>query len=90
MLIIAPGQENNRDIFSILFNMNLCFVFSLESPHRSDCNKRTQYTIFSMNKNITLNYLKSAVTKGLKNEFERAVGNEPSVFEPMKFYCILT
>ena len=24
-------------------------------------------------------------TKGLKNEFERALGNEPSVFEPMKF-----
>ena len=28
-------------------------------------------------------------SKGLKNEFERAVVNEPSVFEPLKFYCIL-
>ena len=27
-------------------------------------------------------------SKGLKNEFERAVVNEPSVFEPLKFYCI--
>ena len=26
-------------------------------------------------------------SKGLKNEFERAVVNEPSVFEPLKFYC---
>ena len=26
-------------------------------------------------------------TKGLKNEFETAVVNEPSVFEPLKFYC---
>ena len=26
--------------------------------------------------------------KGLKNEFETAVVNEPSVFEPLKFYCI--
>ena len=26
---------------------------------------------------------------GLKNEFETAVVNEPSVFEPLKFYCIL-
>ena len=26
--------------------------------------------------------------KGLKNEFERAVVNEPSVLEPLKFYCI--
>ena len=24
---------------------------------------------------------------GLKNEFETAVVNEPSVFEPLKFYC---
>ena len=28
--------------------------------------------------------------KGLKNEFETAVVNEPSVFEPLKFYCITT
>ena len=26
---------------------------------------------------------------GLKNEFETAVVNEPSVFEPLEFYCIL-
>ena len=26
---------------------------------------------------------------GLKNEFETAVVNEPSVFEPQKFYCII-
>ena len=25
---------------------------------------------------------------GLKNEFETVVVNEPSVFEPLKFYCI--
>ena len=25
---------------------------------------------------------------GLKNEFETAVVNEPSVFEPLKIYCI--
>ena len=29
-----------------------------------------------------------AFSKGLKNEFETAVVNEPSVFEPLKFYCI--
>ena len=27
-------------------------------------------------------------SKGLKNKFETAVVNEPSVFEPLKFYCI--
>ena len=26
-------------------------------------------------------------SKGLKNEFEKAMVNEPSVFEPLKFYC---
>ena len=28
-------------------------------------------------------------SKGFKNEFETAVVTEPSVFEPLKFYCIL-
>ena len=67
-------------------------MFSLESPHRGDSNEYTQYTIFNMNKKNTLNYLKSAVmgffSKGLMNEFETAVVNEPSVFELLKFYCI--
>ena len=49
-LIIAPGQELNRDIFFIFFNMKVCCVFSLESPRRGDSNEYTQYTIFNMNK----------------------------------------
>ena len=64
---------------------------SLESPHRGDSNEYTQYTIFNMKKKNTLNYPKSAAmgffSKGFKNEFETAVVNEPSVFEPPKFYC---
>ena len=68
-------------------------MFSLESPHRGDSYKNKQYTIFNMNKKNTLNYSKSAAigffSKGLKNEFETAVVNEPSVFEPLKFYCIM-
>ena len=67
-------------------------MFSLESPHRGDSNEYTLYTIFNMNKKDTINYPKSAamgfLSKGLKNEFETAVVNEPSVFEPLKFYCI--
>ena len=45
-----------------------------------------------MNKKNTLNYPKSAAMfffQGPKNEFETAVVNEPSVFEPLKFYCSL-
>ena len=43
-----------------------------------------------LKKKITLNYPKSAAMGlfcyGLKNEFETTVVNEPSVFEPLKFY----
>ena len=38
------------DIFFIFFNMKVCCVFSLESPHRGDSDENTQYTIFNMNK----------------------------------------
>ena len=65
-------------------------MFLLESPHRGDSNAYTQYTIFNIKKKITLNYPISAamgLSKGLKNEFEAAVVNEPSVLEPPKFYC---
>ena len=43
-------------------------------------------------KKNTLNYPNSAAMGfcfELKNEFKTAVVNEPSVFEPLKFYCIL-
>ena len=78
--------------FFINFKIKVYCVFSLESPHRGDSNEYTRYTIFNMNKKDTINYPKSAAmgffSKGLKNEFETAVVNEPSVFEPLKFYCI--
>ena len=67
-------------------------MFSLESPHRGNSNEYTQYTIFNIKIKIGLNYSKSAVmgyfSKGLKYEFETALVNEPSVFKPLKFYCI--
>ena len=68
-------------------------MFSLESPHRGDSNEYTQYTISQYEKE---NHPKLSQIcsygirfKGPKNEFETAVVNEPSVFEPLKFYCIL-
>ena len=68
-------------------------MFSLESSHRGDSNVHTQYTILIIKKKITPDYSKSAAMVffywGLKNEVEIAVVNEPSVFEPLKFYCIL-
>ena len=64
-------------------------MFSLESPHRGDSNEYTQYTIFSMKrKHPKLSAAMGFFSKGLTNEFETAVVNEPSVFEPLKFYCM--
>ena len=80
--------------FFIFFNMKVCCVFSLESPHRGDSNEYAQHAIINIKKKITLNYPKynnvccyGIFSRGLKNEFETAMVNEPSVFEPLKFYC---
>ena len=90
-LILVPDQEKKSDIIPIFFNMKIYCVFALESPHRGDFNEYTQYTVFQYEKENHPNYPKSAAMdfffKGFKNEFERAVVNEPSVFEPFKFYC---
>ena len=79
------------DIISVFFNMKICCVFSLESPHRGDSNEYTQYTIFNVKKKIDLIYPKSVAvdfcSKVLENEFIISVVNEPSVFEPLRFYC---
>ena len=69
-------------------------MFSLESPHRGDSNEDTQYTTSQYKKanNPKLSQICNygICTKGPKNEFEPAVVNEPSVFEPLKFYCTIT
>ena len=65
------------DNFSIFFNMEVCCVFSLESPHQGDSNKYIQYTNFNIKKKIIQNYPRSAAmgfcAKGLKNELETVV-----------------
>ena len=53
-------RGTNWVIFSIFFNMKVCCVFSLESPHRGDSNENTQYTIFNIEKKISLIYPESA------------------------------
>ena len=85
-------RRHNKNIVSIFFNIKLYCVFSLKSPHRGDSNKYTQYTIFNTNKenHPKLTQICSyEIFKGLKNEFETAVVNEPLVIEPLKFYCNL-
>ena len=90
---LSQVRRQNRDIFSVLFNMKVYCVFSLESPHRGDSNQCTQYIIFNMKRKNTINNPKSAAmgffSKGLKNEFETVVVNKPSVFKLLKFYYIM-
>ena len=45
--------RKHRDIFLIFFNMKVCCMFSIVSPHQCNSNEYTQYTIFNINK-ITL------------------------------------
>ena len=79
-------------IFSIFFNMKGYCVFLLESPHRGDSNECIQYTIYNIKKENHPK-LSQICSYGIfprdSNEFETAVVNEPSVFEPLKFYCTL-
>ena len=72
--------------------MGIYCVFLLESPRRGDSNKYTQYTISQYKKenNPKLSQICNygICSKGSKKEFETAVVYEPSVLEPLKFYCI--
>ena len=92
MLIIAPDRRQSSDIFPIFFNMKVYCVFTLESPHRGDSNVYTQYTFFQYDKekhpHLSQICSYGIFSKRLKNEFERSVVNEPSVFEPLRFYYI--
>ena len=66
-------------------------MFSLESPQRGDSNEYTQYTISQYEKESHPKLAQicshGICSKGPRNEFEIAVVNEQSVFEPPKFYC---
>ena len=72
--------------------MKVFCVFTLQLPHRGDSNEYTQYTIFQYEKekHPKLYQICSCriFFKELKNEFDKAVVNEPSMFEPFKFCCI--
>ena len=72
--------------------MKVFCIFSLESPHRGDSNEYMQYIIFNKQKENRpkLSQICSygIFSYGLKHEFETAMINKPSVFEPLTFYCI--
>ena len=59
------------NIFSIFFNMKVCCMFSLESPHRGDSNEYTQHIIFNIKNKNTLNYPRSAAVEFFQGTQER-------------------
>ena len=76
-------------LFGVLYFKCMC-VYSLESPHRGDSNEYTQHTFSRKKKKIYLNYpfiVFAGNPCGLKNMFDSSMVNEPSEFEPLKFYC---
>ena len=56
---ILPITQDNKylGIFFLLYHGIVCWVYSLESPHRGDSNEYTQHTIIVLKfENISLNY----------------------------------
>ena len=73
------------------FNMKVCCVFSLESPHRGDSNEYTQHTISQYEKEISpklSQICSSMIFQGTQERGQNSRGCKLSVFEPLKFYCI--
>ena len=68
--------------------MKICYVFSLESILMSTNNIHVQYKKISPSIIPNLQPLDFFI--GNQKEFETAMVKEPSVFEPLKFYCIET
>ena len=54
---------------------------------RGDSNEYTKHIISNIKKEKPALIILRDFSKGLKNKFETAVVDEPSVFEPPKFYC---
>ena len=55
--------------------MKVYCVISLESPHRSESNEYTHYTIFSIKKKKTLNFPNSAVMEFFQGTQERVLNS---------------
>ena len=90
MLIVAPGQGHNRNIFSNFFYVKVCCVFLFKSPHRGDSNEYTQYTIFNMNKRHSLSFFLQFCSYEIFLRYSRTTINEPSDgwMDDLQFYVL--
>ena len=65
-------------------------MFSLESPYRGSSNEYTQYTVFSIEKKLTINYHKSAdmgFSQGTKERIRDGRGKRAISVRAM--YCVI-
>ena len=66
-------------------------MFLLELPQRGNSNESNNIPFLNIKMKIILNYVKSAtmgfIPRDPRTSSKTAVVNEPSVFEPLKFYC---
>ena len=89
----ANGARSGGTIglyFRFFFKIKIYCVFSLESPHGGDSNANTQCTIFNTKKKKKKKKKELWIFfQGSQEQVELAVVNEPSVFEPLTFYCNL-
>ena len=69
----------------ISFRFSLTWWYVVCTTHRGDSNEYNKKKHPKLSR--ICSYMYGIFSKGLKNEFEAAVLNEPSVFEPLKFYC---
>ena len=70
----SARSGGTQGYLSVFFNMKVCCVFSLESPHRGNSNEYTQHTIFNIKiffRKINLNYPKSAAVGFFQGTPER-------------------
>ena len=86
-----PIQDNPKTL-DLSYKMDCRYSRTSMARTLSSSNEYKQYTVSQYKKenNLKLSQICNygICSKGLKNEFEQAVVNEPSVFEPLKFYCI--
>ena len=50
------------------FNMKICYVFSIESPHRGDSNENTQHTL-SMSKRKSPEIIPNTIMSAAERSF---------------------
>ena len=84
-------MRHNRDIILIFFNRTVYCVFSLETPQRGDSNEYTNIPL-SISKRKSPEIIQTTIMFFLLGNLKRVPnshGKEPSVFEPLKFYCVL-